>query len=107
MNIHGALRANRLDAASTFRYTSDIVVPVNSSTIGYFKSVASLLMSTLSFKSGGGVPSCPDPATTSFQRSHVLLDRSVDIGPCAHALKIDLNRRLHAPSPVDGLRGYQ
>jgi hypothetical protein len=40
MNNHGAVRSKRYHAVSTFKYMSaGIIVPVNRSTIGYFKSV--------------------------------------------------------------------
>jgi hypothetical protein len=40
-------------------------------------------------------PASCHPAATSFQRGHVLLDRSMDGLVCDHPLKIDLKRRLH------------
>jgi len=39
MNSHGAVRSKRYDAVSMFKYVSDIIASVNTSTIGYFKSV--------------------------------------------------------------------
>jgi hypothetical protein len=45
MNSHGAVRNKRYHAASMFKYMSDIIMgPVNKSTIGYFKSVMSMLL---------------------------------------------------------------
>src|SRR6266511_1825185 len=39
MSNHGPVRARRYHAASVLKYISGIIVPVNKSTIGYFKSV--------------------------------------------------------------------
>jgi hypothetical protein len=45
MNSHGAVRNKRYHAASMFKYMSDTIMgPVNKSTIGYFKSVMSMLL---------------------------------------------------------------
>jgi len=43
MNSHGAVRSKRYHAVSMFKYTSDIIVGPNRSTIGYFKSVTAVL----------------------------------------------------------------
>jgi hypothetical protein len=45
MNSHGTVRNKRYHAASMLKHMSDIIMgPVNKSTIGYFKSVMSMLL---------------------------------------------------------------